>query len=668
MFGSDIFRRAREIFGSTTELTASPRGETSPVGWVQIIVKEVKLPLNLDLGYGDILIAITTNKREARTSPQAFNNLKGWYEVLNFIVEDGCYEINFVLRQKKTLLVRDICSYRMSVNEISFQSYKCNDFCISLQPTNIQLLFNIQWKHLNQQQVYFENLKGQDTQLVDFYGFEYPKMDRNVLFQENRRIENSHKYQTQYFETHEWWKNLKSKDKLKDFARVGLPVEIRGEIWARVIGAKEQRDSYPEAYLFYSENQLLTESGTFTQIQKDIARTCPNHPIYSTKIGRGAIQRLLLAISNSNPTLGYCQAMNFVASYLLLFLDEELAFHTMQNFIQKIIPGYYNFQMIGLKVDTLIIQKLLLDLLPRIHNHFKKIDFDISMLLPSWLLPCFIGIFPAETTFRILDILLIEGCIGLFLPIFGLLQIFTNEILSFESFEECFLFLNEKAKYFFNVDTLLTTGAQLLRSFKNSDFETMRKQNHISFVEEQKTKDFFELARTTFLNEEHLNTIWNKFLENRISSSVCIDFATFEKLLIDINITDKEMIQIFFKSFDSNGDGTIDFREFICGLHILAAGAVDCKLQFLFNCFDLDGSGFLDKEEIWQMLQLQYRMVAETTKLAAPNQRFVDFLFKEADIDANGKIDFKEFEIVFSRLPLLSEWMLAVSYKILDKF
>ncbi|CAN6604670.1 calcineurin subunit B [Trichomonascus vanleenenianus] len=93
--------------------------------------------------------------------------------------------------------------------------------------------------------------------------------------------------------------------------------------------------------------------------------------------------------------------------------------------------------------------------------------------------------------------------------------------------------------------------------------------------------------------------------------------------------------------FDLDGDGSVDFEEFIVGLSAFSSkGHKDEKLRFAFKVYDIDRDGYLSNGELFIVLKM---MVGNNLK-DGQLQQIVDKTIMEADKDGDGKISFEEFK------------------------
>ena len=71
---------------------------------------------------------------------------------------------------------------------------------------------------------------------------------------------------------------------------------------------------------------------------------------------------------------------------------------------------------------------------------------------------------------------------------------------------------------------------------------------------------------------------------------------------------------IVFNVYDENGDGYVDFKEFLLVLHSLSAGTPKEKLEQIFRSFDITNSGVLTREEVNLLVTRIYHLLGKTNK------------------------------------------------------
>jgi len=101
-----------------------------------------------------------------------------------------------------------------------------------------------------------------------------------------------------------------------------------------------------------------------------------------------------------------------------------------------------------------------------------------------------------------------------------------------------------------------------------------------------------------------------------------------------------------FRTFDNNGDQSIDFREFICGLSITCHGSREDKLRWAFNMYDIDKSGTITEDELTEIIRSIYNMMAGDEKQLSDNdspEKLAERLFLQMDEDGDGEVTIDEF-------------------------
>lgn len=119
------------------------------------------------------------------------------------------------------------------------------------------------------------------------------------------------------------------------------------------------------------------------------------------------------------------------------------------------------------------------------------------------------------------------------------------------------------------------------------------------------SKDLLEdLKSNTTYTEEQLYAWYQAFLKE--CPSGCISREQFEGIYARFfpDANPKAYTQHVFRSFDSDSDGTLDFKEFIAPLHLTSSGKTIQKLKWAFALYDVDKKGNITKNEINEIVKV----------------------------------------------------------------
>lgn len=200
--------------------------------------------------------------------------------------------------------------------------------------------------------------------------------------------------------------------KMKRYIRKGIPANHRAGVWMEVSGAAKLRREEPDLYqamlTIPSTNQVALD-----QITTDLPRTFPNNIYFDTRDPASyqkPLYNVLLAFSNTNPTIGYCQGLNYIAGLILLVTkDEDSTFWLLKVLAEQILPDYYTPSMPGLLTDIKVLSELIKQEVPSVARHVEKLQLPWALVCSKWFICLFSEVLPTETVLRVWDCLFSEG-------------------------------------------------------------------------------------------------------------------------------------------------------------------------------------------------------------------------------------------------------------------
>ncbi|KAG8635940.1 hypothetical protein MANES_16G079800v8 [Manihot esculenta] len=117
------------------------------------------------------------------------------------------------------------------------------------------------------------------------------------------------------------------------------------------------------------------------------------------------------------------------------------------------------------------------------------------------------------------------------------------------------------------------------------------------------------------------------------------------------SMIDDGLIHKVFDLFDEKKNGVIEFDEFVHALSVFHPCApLEEKIDFAFRLYDLRQTGFIEREEVRQML-VALLMESDVNLPDELLDDIIDKTFAEVDADKDGKIGKDEWKIFVVKHP-----------------
>jgi len=160
---------------------------------------------------------------------------------------------------------------------------------------------------------------------------------------------------------------------------------------------------------------------------------------------------------------------------------------------------------------------------------------------------------------------------------------------------------------------------------------------------------------------DQLFAMWGGSLDARVTRE------QFAAGLQRVGITDPLVIEQSFSAFDLDKSGSIDFREFVAGMAILNRGSSEDRLRLMFRSYDLDGSGYLEPDEVYALYRTA--LMASGLPRTAPELEhqqltsMVESCFRQVDVNNDRKLDFEEFKLAVANNVIINKCFVQTPFQ-----
>ena len=106
-------------------------------------------------------------------------------------------------------------------------------------------------------------------------------------------------------------------------------------------------------------------------------------------------------------------------------------------------------------------------------------------------------------------------------------------------------------------------------------------------------------AKHTMISKQEITERYEQFVKTHPLGKIeKTEYINLLKECYGKNIDHKGLEKYIFETYDRNGDGWVDFSEFLKVLYILSNESPKEKLELLFRVYDADRNGYISSYEV----------------------------------------------------------------------
>ncbi|CAG6016513.1 unnamed protein product [Menidia menidia] len=165
----------------------------------------------------------------------------------------------------------------------------------------------------------------------------------------------------------------------------------------------------------------------------------------------------------------------------------------------------------------------------------------------------------------------------------------------------------------------------------------------------------YPLEMCSHFDADEIKRLGKRFKKLDLDNSGSLSVEEFMSLP---ELQQNPLVQRVIDIFDTDGNGEVDFKEFIEGVSQFSVkGDKEQKLRFAFRIYDMDKDGYISNGELFQVLKMMVGNNLKDTQL----QQIVDKTIINADKDGDGRISFEEFCAVVGGLDIHKKMVVDVA-------